>query len=66
MKVTIEIEVTDCRDCIFRRSIRGHGECFEYCSHKDSRTNKYLDALWGCREPFRSVPSWCPLGIKQL
>lgn len=30
------IEVHDCRKCPFRRSHLGHGEKWEYCSHKEA------------------------------
>lgn len=63
MKVTIEIEVTDCRDCFFRKSYRGHGECWEDCTHSKS-PGGYENILWGCGEQFTKVPKWCPLGIK--
>ena len=62
MKITIELDITDCRDCLFRGSQRGHGECFEYCRHKDSPTS-YGNILWGCMGEFESVPKWCPVGL---
>lgn len=63
MKVQIDIEVTDCRDCLFRSSFRGHGECWEECSHKESGKGAYENILWGCQEEFKEVPEWCPLGL---
>ena len=62
MKRTIEIDVTDCRDCLFKRSIRGHGECWEQCGHKEHGQGDYGNILWGCQAEFSSVPKWCPIG----
>jgi hypothetical protein len=63
MKLTIEIDVTDCRDCQFRGSVRGQGECWEECSHKKHGQGPYGNILWGCQEDFKQVPKWCPLGL---
>lgn len=66
MKVQIEYEVKDCRDCPFRRSHRGHGECWEECGHKDNGKGCYENILWGCQEEFTAVPDWCPLFKKPV
>lgn len=57
------IEVKNCEDCPFRKSNRGHGECWEYCNHPENGRPPYEDILWGCQERFRSIPNWCPLLI---
>ena len=64
MKVTIEIDVTDCRDCHFNRYHSGHGECWYYCSHPYS-PDGYDDILYGCGEKFKEIPNWCPLGLRE-
>ena len=58
-----EIEVTDCRDCPFRRSHRGHGENWTFCDHKDS-PEAYGSILWGGWEEFKELPEWCPINDK--
>lgn len=63
MKKTIEIYVTDCRDCIFRYDHRGHGECWAQCDHEDHGRELFENILWGCQEEFKSIPEWCPLGL---
>ena len=63
MKVQIEVDVTDCRNCLFRSSIRGHGECWEECGHKDHNQESYGNILWGCQEQFKKIPIWCPLKL---
>lgn len=60
----LEIEVIDCRDCPCRKSVRGHGQCWEYCSHKGNGREPYGDILWGCQSEFSSIPEWCPLKEK--
>jgi hypothetical protein len=52
----------DCRDCIFRKPYRGHGECWDYCSHPESPEG-YDSILWGCQSSFKKIPKWCPLGL---
>lgn len=59
----IETEVTDCRDCPFRRDHRGQGECWTECGHEAHRRPAYGNILWGCQEQFQATPSWCPLGL---
>ena len=61
MKVTVELDITDCNDCVFKRSNYGHGECFDWCSHKDHNQGTYGSII---QENFKGVPEWCPLGIK--
>jgi len=59
----IGIKVSDCRDCPFRYSHRGHGECWEECSHKDHKRDPYQNILWGCQREFSQTPIWCPLSL---
>ena len=59
----IEVTINDCRDCIFARDHRGHGECWKYCSHPEKNRPAYADILWGCGAQFESVPMWCPLNL---
>ena len=61
MKVTVD--VTDCRDCPFRGSSRGHGECWEQCDHNENGRGAFKDILWGCQEDYKKTPEWCPLGL---
>lgn len=63
MKVTTEIDVTDCRDCPFTHCYTGHGECWTGCKHPKRSGHGYDNTLWGCQEQFKSVPTWCPLGL---
>lgn len=63
MKVIIEHDVTDCRDCPFAYSHYGQGECWTECSHKENGRPAYENILWGCQEQFKAVPGWCPLGL---
>lgn len=60
-KATVEIGVTDCRDCPFARQHRGHGECWTECAHKGNGRGFYENILWGCQEDFKTIPEWCPL-----
>ncbi len=59
------IEVTDCRDCPFAKEHRGHGECWTYCSHKDSVRKGYETILFGCHDQFKQIPEWCSLKEKE-
>ncbi len=59
MKTTVE--VTDCRDCPFRKQNRGHGECWDYCYHKEHGQKAYENILWGCQKEFTKIPKWCPI-----
>jgi len=63
MKVMIEYDITDCRNCPFRYAHRGHGECWSECSHKDNGRSSYENILYGCNEPFKVIPKWCPIGL---
>ena len=60
MKYKIEKDVKDCRDCPSRESYRGHGECWEECTHPKAPKG-YANILWGCQEQFTKLPKWCPL-----
>lgn len=64
MKVTLELDITDCRDCNFRKSHYGHGECWDYCTHKQAPEFPTC-ILWGCQASFSKVPKWCPLGLDE-
>lgn len=33
MKLTLAIDVISCARCPLRQQHRGHGECWDYCSH---------------------------------
>lgn len=57
------LEVKDCRDCPFRHSYRGHGECWEECRHPNA-PKSYDSILWGCLAEFKATPEWCPLAEK--
>ena len=61
LKKKVEIEVSDCRDCPFKRENNGHGDCFTFCGHQDTGRDPYDRILWGCRDEFSSIPNWCPL-----
>jgi hypothetical protein len=61
MLVRTEIEVTDCRDCPFKREYSGHGECWAECIHPDNKREVYDNILWGCQSSFKSIPEWCPI-----
>lgn len=61
----IETNMKDCRDCPFKASIRGHGECWEQCTHKNHGQAPYANILWGCQEDFKEIPAWCPLGLSK-
>ena len=63
MKTTIEFK--DCRDCPYKLSVRGHGECWEQCNHPDNNQPYYETILWGCQSQFKSIPNWCPVIKKQ-
>lgn len=58
----VVINVTDCRDCPFRKQHRGHGECWDYCSNQNTGLGLYDRILFGCNQPsnFRP-PNWCPV-----
>ena len=60
MRVTLEYEVHDCRDCLYRHSERSQGQCWEECDHPDAPGN-YQNILWGCQSQFTATPGWCPL-----
>jgi hypothetical protein len=55
------IEFKNCRDCPFKTSSRGQGECWEACAHPDNSRPYYDSILWGCQEHFESIPDWCPI-----
>lgn len=63
MKVTIEADITDCRDCWFKKFHYGQGECWVECSHPEHNQGPYDNKLWGCSGDFESIPQWCPLGL---
>lgn len=63
MKVTLEYDVHDCRDCPYAKPYPGGPECFTACEHPDRQSQYYESILWGCREQFSQVPKWCPLGL---
>lgn len=63
MKLTIEIDVNDCRNCPFKHNHYGHGECWTECNHPKNGRGCYENILWGCQEEFKEVPEWCPLGL---
>ena len=60
MKITVEKEVTDCRDCPMATEHYGQGECWTQCSHPDRKTTAYGNILWGAQQQFQAVPAWCP------
>ena len=62
MKISVKLDVEDCRDCPFKRNHYGQGECWYECNHPES-PKSYDSILWGCGEDFSKVPDWCPLGI---
>ena len=62
MKTTIE--VTDCRDCPFRKTINAHEENWHHCSHKDNGQPPYGNILWVRQSEFTSIPDWCPIKEK--
>ena len=62
-KVTVEVEVSDCRDCPYKGAHRGQGECWTECNHKDHKQEAYGNILWGCQAEFEKVPDWCPIGL---
>lgn len=66
MKIMIEIEVTNCLDCPFKKEHRGQGECWSYCSHPETKQKTYENILWGCQARFIEVPKWCPIFKKAL
>lgn len=66
MKITIEVDVKDCRNCPHKHSLRGHGECWEECTHPNRNRAPYENILWGCQEEFSRVPEWCPLHLSIL
>lgn len=63
MKVQIEYDITDCRDCPFRHFHVGQGECWSECSHNDHNQKWYDAILYGCQESFTKIPDWCPLPL---
>lgn len=63
-KHILTLEITNCEDCLLKKSHKGHGECFEYCSHPDS-PDGYQSIIHGCQEKFTETPSWCPIFKKR-
>jgi hypothetical protein len=63
VEVNFTYNVTDCRDCPFRKNHYGHGECWEECTHKGTGREWHERILWGCQAQFKKVPEWCPLGF---
>ena len=66
MKINIEYDIIDCRDCPFKYSHVGHGECWVECNHKDNNRKPFENILYGCGEEFKIVPEWCPIGLGTL
>ena len=54
-----KICVSGCSDCPFKRNHYGHGENWNYCSHKDSPEG-YGNILES------NNPEWCPLDKASL
>ena len=65
MKVLVELDITDCRDCPFTYRHSGHGECWTECRHKGNNRGAYENILWGCQDSFKEVPEWCPIFSKK-
>ena len=65
MKVTIEYDINDCNDYIFRRSDHNTGATFNYCGHKLS-PNGYGSMLYSNSNRQLILPKWCPLGINSI
>lgn len=61
MKLTIEMDVTDCRNCCYKKDHYGHGQCWAYCSNPNNGRGAYEDILWGCQGKFVKIPDWCPI-----
>jgi len=59
----IEIEITSCKDCIYRKIWDFNSEHWEYCNHKDNGRG-FDDKIicWKIRY-FERTPEWCPLGL---
>ena len=56
MKLLV-LDVRSCGDCPLLRTHRGHGEGFDYCSHKDHGRKGYEDIIHNKA----LIPDWCPL-----
>lgn len=65
MKIFIEVDINNCKDCLYKKYHYGHGECWYYCSHPDNGRGGYENILWGCQEEFKEIPEWCPLPLEK-
>jgi hypothetical protein len=63
MKVNVTLDITDCRDCPFKRHHYGQDGSWELCGHPNLETEAYGNILWGAQEQFKGVPDWCPFGL---
>lgn len=61
MKVTVEIEIEDCRDCTYFHQTFGLAGEAEFCSHQKVRGEgngfKWIDPI----NDTVNIPEWCPL-----
>lgn len=55
MKIYLELDVKNCRDCILRAEDHGHGSMGSSCQHP-----KAPDGYGSIIEDIDSIPSWCP------
>jgi hypothetical protein len=56
-KFTVELDITNCRDCVFKKNEYGHGYNLDMCTHPELGPASYDHVIGDV------VPKWCPLGL---
>jgi len=71
MRLSVEVNVTDCRDCPFHGEVNDMGATINLCNHQEAPEG-YDSVIPGyyARYPemFEGIPKWCPLikfGLKR-
>ena len=65
MKVTIEMDINDCRDCPFKDTYREQGFSIHFCSNPQNKRKGFDDYICTVGN-FIKTPEWCPFGLNKL
>jgi len=60
MKIYLELDVTNCRNCILRGEDRGHGSMGSFCQHPESP-----EGYGAMIADIDHIPTWCPGNTKK-
>lgn len=55
MKIYLELDVNNCRDCVLRDEDRGHGSMGSFCNHPEAP-----EGYGNIIENIDCIPDWCP------